>query len=156
MSTSTRATTVDARGNIAHGNNVFLDKCTVEPYPLELLINGLAYLDMKMKVNRPHMLYPSVAVSSVLNDSRLQPLLNFSLLSCHKICTIMSNKQFLPRFSGGFGARDYRQTSGGSGSFSSNRGGRNTGGHGGNRGFGGGKETIFSPCFHQWFTLSFT
>uniref|UniRef100_A0A671TZ89 RNA helicase n=1 Tax=Sparus aurata TaxID=8175 RepID=A0A671TZ89_SPAAU len=42
------------------------------------------------------------------------------------------------RFSGGFGARDYRQTSGGSGSFSSNRGGRNTGGHGGNRGFGGG------------------
>uniref|UniRef100_A0A671TZP3 RNA helicase n=1 Tax=Sparus aurata TaxID=8175 RepID=A0A671TZP3_SPAAU len=45
------------------------------------------------------------------------------------------------RFSGGFGARDYRQTSGGSGSFSSNRGGRNTGGHGGNRGFGGGKET---------------
>ncbi|XP_073329937.1 DEAD-box helicase 3 X-linked a isoform X4 [Pagrus major] len=42
------------------------------------------------------------------------------------------------RFSGGFGARDYRQTPGGSGSFSSNRGGRNTGGHGGNRGFGGG------------------
>ncbi|XP_035533085.1 DEAD-box helicase 3 X-linked a isoform X2 [Morone saxatilis] len=42
------------------------------------------------------------------------------------------------RFSGGFGARDYRQTSGGSGSFSSNRGGRNTAGHGGNRGFGGG------------------
>lgn len=89
------------------------------------------------------MLYLSVAVSSVLNDSRLQPLLNFSLLSHHKICTIMSNKQFLSRFSGGFGARDYRQTSGGSGSFNSNRGGRNTGGHGGNRGFGGGKETIF-------------
>ncbi|CAJ1078897.1 DEAD-box helicase 3 X-linked a isoform X10 [Xyrichtys novacula] len=42
------------------------------------------------------------------------------------------------RFSGGFGARDYRQTSGGGGSFNSNRGGRNTGGHGGNRGFGGG------------------
>nr|XP_033473846.1 DEAD-box helicase 3 X-linked a isoform X4 [Epinephelus lanceolatus] len=42
------------------------------------------------------------------------------------------------RFSGGFGARDYRQTSGGPGNFSSNRGGRNTGGHGGNRGFGGG------------------
>ncbi|XP_067371444.1 DEAD-box helicase 3 X-linked a isoform X5 [Channa argus] len=40
------------------------------------------------------------------------------------------------RFSGGFGARDYRQTSG-SGSFSNNRG-RSTGGHGGNRGFGGG------------------
>ncbi|KAA8588400.1 hypothetical protein FQN60_001594 [Etheostoma spectabile] len=49
------------------------------------------------------------------------------------------------RFSGGFGARDYRQTPGGSAnSFSSNRGGgggggRSAGGHGGgNRGFGGG------------------
>uniref|UniRef100_A0A9J8CTY3 RNA helicase n=1 Tax=Cyprinus carpio carpio TaxID=630221 RepID=A0A9J8CTY3_CYPCA len=44
------------------------------------------------------------------------------------------------RFSGGFGARDYRQTSSStsSGGFGS-RGGRNTGGHGGNRGFGGGK-----------------
>uniref|UniRef100_A0A3B3IGV9 RNA helicase n=1 Tax=Oryzias latipes TaxID=8090 RepID=A0A3B3IGV9_ORYLA len=42
------------------------------------------------------------------------------------------------RFSGGFGARDYRQTSGGSGGFSSNRTGRGAGGHGGNRGFGGG------------------
>ncbi|KAE8299789.1 putative ATP-dependent RNA helicase an3 [Larimichthys crocea] len=49
-----------------------------------------------------------------------------------------SNRGRSKRFSGGFGARDYRQTSGGSGSFSSNRGGRNTGGHGGNRGFGGG------------------
>ncbi|XP_075336243.1 DEAD-box helicase 3 X-linked a isoform X6 [Odontesthes bonariensis] len=42
------------------------------------------------------------------------------------------------RFSGGFGARDYRQTSGGPGNFNSSRGGRSTGGHGGNRGFGGG------------------
>ncbi|XP_014886181.1 DEAD-box helicase 3 X-linked a isoform X1 [Poecilia latipinna] len=42
------------------------------------------------------------------------------------------------RFSGGFGARDYRQASGGSGGFNSNRSGRNAGGHGGNRGFGGG------------------
>ncbi|KAK9973892.1 hypothetical protein ABG768_024589 [Culter alburnus] len=44
------------------------------------------------------------------------------------------------RFSGGFGARDYRQTSSNpsSGGFGS-RGGRSTGGHGGNRGFGGGK-----------------
>ncbi|XP_051753231.1 DEAD-box helicase 3 X-linked b isoform X3 [Ctenopharyngodon idella] len=43
------------------------------------------------------------------------------------------------RFSGGFGARDYRQTSSStsSGGFGS-RGGRSTGGHGGNRGFGGG------------------
>ncbi|XP_016309156.1 DEAD-box helicase 3 X-linked b isoform X1 [Sinocyclocheilus anshuiensis] len=41
------------------------------------------------------------------------------------------------RFSGGFGARDYRQTSTSGGGFGS-RGGRNTGGHGGNRGFGGG------------------
>ncbi|CAN9498539.1 unnamed protein product [Ophioblennius macclurei] len=42
------------------------------------------------------------------------------------------------RFSGGFGARDYRQTSGGSGGFGGNRSGRSAGGHGGNRGFGGG------------------
>ncbi|CAL1582562.1 unnamed protein product [Knipowitschia caucasica] len=41
------------------------------------------------------------------------------------------------RFSGGFGARDYRQTPG-SGGFSTNRTGRSAGGHGGNRGFGGG------------------
>ncbi|XP_077472974.1 DEAD-box helicase 3 X-linked a isoform X3 [Stigmatopora argus] len=42
------------------------------------------------------------------------------------------------RFSGGFGARDYRQTPGGSGGFGGNRSGRSAGGHGGNRGFGGG------------------
>uniref|UniRef100_A0A8C6T5V0 RNA helicase n=1 Tax=Neogobius melanostomus TaxID=47308 RepID=A0A8C6T5V0_9GOBI len=41
------------------------------------------------------------------------------------------------RFSGGFGARDYRQTPG-SGGFGTNRTGRSAGGHGGNRGFGGG------------------
>ncbi|XP_048834506.1 ATP-dependent RNA helicase DDX3X-like isoform X2 [Brienomyrus brachyistius] len=41
------------------------------------------------------------------------------------------------RFSGGFGARDYRQCSSTSSSFGS-RGNRNTGGHGGSRGFGGG------------------
>uniref|UniRef100_A0A672S6T5 RNA helicase n=1 Tax=Sinocyclocheilus grahami TaxID=75366 RepID=A0A672S6T5_SINGR len=44
------------------------------------------------------------------------------------------------RFSGGFGARDYRQMAGGGNAFN-NRGARNTGGHGGNRGgfgsFGG-------------------
>ncbi|XP_071387462.1 DEAD-box helicase 3 X-linked a isoform X1 [Centroberyx affinis] len=49
-----------------------------------------------------------------------------------------SNRGRSKRFSGGFGARDYRQTPGGSSSFSGGRGGRNTGGHGGNRGFGGG------------------
>ncbi|XP_026073654.1 putative ATP-dependent RNA helicase an3 isoform X19 [Carassius auratus] len=42
------------------------------------------------------------------------------------------------RFSGGFGARDYRQVAGGGSAFT-NRGARNTGGHGGNRGFGGNK-----------------
>ncbi|KAM4561545.1 DEAD-box helicase 3 X-linked a isoform 2-T2 [Fundulus diaphanus] len=42
------------------------------------------------------------------------------------------------RFSGGFGARDYRQSSGSSGGFTGNRSGRSTGGHGGSRGFGGG------------------
>uniref|UniRef100_A0A9J8CID0 RNA helicase n=1 Tax=Cyprinus carpio carpio TaxID=630221 RepID=A0A9J8CID0_CYPCA len=41
------------------------------------------------------------------------------------------------RFSGGFGARDYRQMAGGGSAFA-NRGARNTGGHGGSRGFGGG------------------
>ncbi|XP_054642609.1 DEAD-box helicase 3 X-linked a isoform X1 [Dunckerocampus dactyliophorus] len=49
-----------------------------------------------------------------------------------------SNRGRSKRFSGGFGARDYRQTPGGSGSFGSNRTGRNTGSHGGSRGFGGG------------------
>ncbi|XP_029967414.1 DEAD-box helicase 3 X-linked a isoform X3 [Salarias fasciatus] len=49
-----------------------------------------------------------------------------------------SNRGRSKRFSGGFGARDYRQTSGGSGGFGGNRSGRNTGGHGGSRGFGGG------------------
>ncbi|XP_036426418.1 DEAD-box helicase 3 X-linked b isoform X2 [Colossoma macropomum] len=50
-----------------------------------------------------------------------------------------SNRGRSKRFSGGFGARDYRQTSSNSssGGFGS-RGSRNTGGHGGNRGFGGG------------------
>ncbi|KAK2840338.1 hypothetical protein Q5P01_014078 [Channa striata] len=48
-----------------------------------------------------------------------------------------SNRGRSKRFSGGFGARDYRQTPG-SGGFSNNRAGRNPGGHGGNRGFGGG------------------
>uniref|UniRef100_A0A8C1M1W8 RNA helicase n=2 Tax=Cyprinus carpio TaxID=7962 RepID=A0A8C1M1W8_CYPCA len=42
------------------------------------------------------------------------------------------------RFSGGFGARDYRQMAGGGSAFA-NRGARNTGGHGGSRGFGGNK-----------------
>ncbi|KAM9487294.1 DEAD-box helicase 3 X-linked a isoform 1-T1 [Clarias gariepinus] len=42
------------------------------------------------------------------------------------------------RFSGGFGARDYRQMAAGGNSFG-NRGARNAGGHGGNRGFGGNK-----------------
>uniref|UniRef100_A0A3P8PTE6 RNA helicase n=1 Tax=Astatotilapia calliptera TaxID=8154 RepID=A0A3P8PTE6_ASTCA len=48
-----------------------------------------------------------------------------------------NNRGRSKRFSGGFGARDYRQTPG-SGSFSNNRSGRGAGGHGGNRGFGGG------------------
>lgn len=43
------------------------------------------------------------------------------------------------RFSGGFGARDYRQTPGGSSGFGGRGGGgRGAGGQGGNRGFGGG------------------
>ncbi|XP_044043660.1 DEAD-box helicase 3 X-linked b isoform X11 [Siniperca chuatsi] len=43
------------------------------------------------------------------------------------------------RFSGGFGARDYRQTAaGGTAGGFGGRGGRNQAGHGGTRGFGGG------------------
>uniref|UniRef100_A0A3B1K6Z7 RNA helicase n=1 Tax=Astyanax mexicanus TaxID=7994 RepID=A0A3B1K6Z7_ASTMX len=49
-----------------------------------------------------------------------------------------SNRGRSKRFSGGFGARDYRQMSGGGNAFG-NRGARNPGGHGGNRGFGGNK-----------------
>ncbi|XP_056088932.1 DEAD-box helicase 3 X-linked a isoform X2 [Rhinichthys klamathensis goyatoka] len=50
-----------------------------------------------------------------------------------------SNNRGRPkRFSGGFGARDYRQMPGGSNTFG-NRGARNAGVHGGNRGFGGNK-----------------
>uniref|UniRef100_A0A4W5PG82 RNA helicase n=1 Tax=Hucho hucho TaxID=62062 RepID=A0A4W5PG82_9TELE len=54
----------------------------------------------------------------------------------HKSNTRGRSKRFS---SGGFGARDYRQTSGGgsTGGFGG-RGGRQPGGHGGNRGFGGG------------------
>lgn len=53
------------------------------------------------------------------------------------------------RFSGGFGARDYRQSSG---SFSNSRTGRNPGAHGGNRGFGGGMKTL--PYFLRAFLLT--
>ncbi|XP_063069735.1 DEAD-box helicase 3 X-linked a isoform X4 [Engraulis encrasicolus] len=48
-----------------------------------------------------------------------------------------SNRGRSKRFSGGFGARDYRQMSGGGNTFGA-RGARNPG-HGGNRGFGGNK-----------------
>uniref|UniRef100_A0A3Q1FEH9 RNA helicase n=1 Tax=Acanthochromis polyacanthus TaxID=80966 RepID=A0A3Q1FEH9_9TELE len=50
-----------------------------------------------------------------------------------------SNRGRSKRFSGGFGARDYRQTAAGvnAGGFGG-RGGRNQAGHGGTRGFGGG------------------
>lgn len=48
---------------------------------------------------------------------------------------LRSNVLWLCRFSGGFGARDYRQMAGGGNSFG-NRGARNPGG---NRGFGGNK-----------------
>uniref|UniRef100_A0A6Q2Z7K8 RNA helicase n=1 Tax=Esox lucius TaxID=8010 RepID=A0A6Q2Z7K8_ESOLU len=55
----------------------------------------------------------------------------------HKSNTRGRSKRFS---SGGFGARDYRQTSGGSSSTGGfgGRGGRQPSGHGGNRGFGGG------------------
>ncbi|XP_071765697.1 putative ATP-dependent RNA helicase an3 isoform X2 [Centroberyx gerrardi] len=50
-----------------------------------------------------------------------------------------SNRGRSKRFSGGFGARDYRQTSaGGSSGGFGGRGARNQSGHGGTRGFGGG------------------
>lgn len=50
---------------------------------------------------------------------------------------------FYHRFSGGFGARDYRQTAaGGNAGGFGGRGGRNQAGHGGTRGFGGGEELV--------------
>uniref|UniRef100_A0A673BMS7 RNA helicase n=1 Tax=Sphaeramia orbicularis TaxID=375764 RepID=A0A673BMS7_9TELE len=50
-----------------------------------------------------------------------------------------SNRGRSKRFSGGFGARDYRQTAaGGNTSGFGGRGSRSQAGHGGNRGFGGG------------------
>ncbi|XP_063733998.1 ATP-dependent RNA helicase DDX3X-like isoform X2 [Eleginops maclovinus] len=50
-----------------------------------------------------------------------------------------NNRGRSKRFSGGFGARDYRQTAaGGTAGGFGGRGGRNQAGHGGNRGFGGG------------------
>ncbi|KAL4608802.1 putative ATP-dependent RNA helicase an3 isoform X5, partial [Arapaima gigas] len=50
-------------------------------------------------------------------------------------------------FSGGFGGRDYRQSSSSSNSSSfGSRGGRSTVGHGGNRGFGGGKGSFHRLC----------
>ncbi|XP_051782079.1 DEAD-box helicase 3 X-linked a isoform X3 [Erpetoichthys calabaricus] len=54
-----------------------------------------------------------------------------------------SNRGRSKRFSGGFGARDYRQTNNSSNSFSS-RGNRQNGGHGGNRGYGGGFSNFYS------------
>uniref|UniRef100_A0A8C5DWY7 RNA helicase n=1 Tax=Gouania willdenowi TaxID=441366 RepID=A0A8C5DWY7_GOUWI len=49
-----------------------------------------------------------------------------------------SNRGRSKRFSGGFGARDYRQTAAGNAGGFGGRGNRNQAGHGGNRGFGGG------------------
>lgn len=60
---------------------------------------------------------------------------------------LITDSSSLFRFtSGGFGARDYRQTSGGgsTGGFGG-RGGRQPGGHGGNRGFGGGGKYPLKP-----------
>ncbi|KAG9485625.1 ATP-dependent RNA helicase DDX3X isoform X2 [Eleutherodactylus coqui] len=59
---------------------------------------------------------------------------NMAFEQHHKSSTRGRSKS---RFSGGFGARDYRQSSSASSSFGSSRGGRSSG-HGGSRGFGGG------------------
>lgn len=57
------------------------------------------------------------------------------------------------RFSGGFGARDYRQTAAGVNAAGfGGRGGRNQAPHGGNRGFGGGEE-LRSLCLVRAFVL---
>lgn len=62
------------------------------------------------------------------------------LLAFHLVLftVLRSDVPLVCRFSGGFGARDYRQMAAGGNSFG-NRGARNVGGHGGNRGFGGNK-----------------
>uniref|UniRef100_A0AAX7U556 RNA helicase n=1 Tax=Astatotilapia calliptera TaxID=8154 RepID=A0AAX7U556_ASTCA len=56
-----------------------------------------------------------------------------------------SNRGRSKRFSGGFGARDYRQTAAGvnAGGFGGRGGGRSQAGHGGNRAFGGGGFSNF-------------
>uniref|UniRef100_A0A673BS86 RNA helicase n=1 Tax=Sphaeramia orbicularis TaxID=375764 RepID=A0A673BS86_9TELE len=57
-----------------------------------------------------------------------------------------SNRGRSKRFSGGFGARDYRQTAaGGNTSGFGGRGSRSQAGHGGNRGFGGGEGANPNP-----------
>lgn len=65
-----------------------------------------------------------------------------------QICPVLTWSA-LSRFSGAFGGRDYRQSSGGSSgyggssSYGGSRGSRNTGG--GSRGFGGGKQVALLP-----------
>lgn len=68
-----------------------------------------------------------------------------------QICPVLT-RGTLSRFSGAFGGRDYRQSSGGyggssggssGGSYGSSRGSRSAGG--GSRGFGGGKEVVLFP-----------
>lgn len=61
------------------------------------------------------------------------------------LTVLSSNVAWVCRFSGGFGARDYRQMAGSGSSFGT-RGARNPGGHGGNRGFGGNKGKCNSLC----------
>lgn len=68
-----------------------------------------------------------------------------------QICPVLTCGT-LSRFSGAFGGRDYRQSSGGyggssggssGGSYGGSRGSRSAGG--GSRGFGGGKEVVLLP-----------
>lgn len=72
-----------------------------------------------------------------------------------QICPVLTWST-LSRFSGAFGGRDYRQSSGGyggssggssGGSYGSSRGSRSAGG--GSRGFGGGKEVVLSQSIRS-------
>lgn len=76
--------------------------------------------------------------SSLLVCLDLFVFLLFFSSSIYALAFTVSNVPLVCRFSGGFGARDYRQMAGGGNNFG-NRGARNAGGHGGNRGFGGSK-----------------
>lgn len=74
-------------------------------------------------------------------SKRYTPAISSYSTVCSERSGLQLASDFSTRFSGGFGARDYRQTAAGgpAGGFGG-RGGRNQAAHGGTRGFGGGED----------------